>query len=106
MSRELNDETLLASDFSNEPARPRSDRSMPTRLAMNFMIAIDTNIWIYSHDLRDPVRQRKAQEVIASATPLALVWQVGCEFVAASRKLAAHGFTTDQAWASLEDMQT
>src|SRR6266851_2860570 len=37
--------------------------------------------------------------------PLALPWQVGCEFVAASRKLAAAGFTESQAWAALAAMR-
>jgi predicted nucleic acid-binding protein len=36
---------------------------------------------------------------------LALPWQVGCEFVAASRKLAAVGFTESQAWAAPGTMQ-
>jgi predicted nucleic acid-binding protein len=36
---------------------------------------------------------------------LALPWQVGCEFIAASRKLAAAGFTEAQAWAAVAVMQ-
>lgn len=68
------------------------------------MIAIDTNIWIYSHDARDRDKQRRAQETIQAATPLVLLWQVGCEFIAASRKLKPFGFSSDDAWAALEDM--
>jgi len=30
-----------------------------------------------------------------------LLWQVGCEFIAASRKLAEHGFTQKAAWVQL-----
>ena len=30
-----------------------------------------------------------------------LLWQVGCEFIAASRKLADQGFTQQAAWAQL-----
>ena len=30
---------------------------------------------------------------------------MGCEFIAASRKLAKIGFSEDQAWAALADMQ-
>src|SRR5205807_681678 len=37
--------------------------------------------------------------------PFVLPWQVGCEFVAASRKLARQGFTESQAWQSLIAMQ-
>ncbi len=42
---------------------------------------------------------------MATTRPLALLWQVGCEFIAASRKLAPLGFTEDQAWAALAAMQ-
>lgn len=72
---------------------------------MNFMNALDTNVWLYSHDTRDPRKQQLAQQLIAAARPLALPWQVGCEFVAAGRKLAAVGFTEAQAWASLAAMR-
>jgi hypothetical protein len=37
--------------------------------------------------------------------PVALLWQVGCEFVAAARKLEPLGFTQPQAWDALVDMQ-
>ncbi|HOB73764.1 MAG TPA: PIN domain-containing protein [Phycisphaerae bacterium] len=68
------------------------------------MIAIDTNIWIYSHDTRYPDKQQRAQELIQEASPLTLPWQVGCEFIAASRKLEPFGFSEEDAWAALEDM--
>jgi predicted nucleic acid-binding protein len=70
------------------------------------MNAIDTNVWLYSHDTRDPRKQALAQQLIAVTRPLALPWQVGCEFVAASRKLAVAGFTEDKAWAALATMRT
>jgi predicted nucleic acid-binding protein len=57
------------------------------------MNAIDTNIWLYSHDTRDPRKQALSQQLLASVRPLALPWQVGCEFIAASRKLGPAGFT-------------
>src|SRR2546421_637255 len=69
------------------------------------MNALDTNIWIYSHDTRDPVKQQKAQQLIANVGSLALLWQVGCEFIAACRKLQSFGFTEDKAWAALADMR-
>lgn len=69
------------------------------------MNAIDTNIWIYSHDDRDLHKQLVAQQLIASVRPLALPWQVGCEFIAASRKLAALGFDEAKAWLALAKMQ-
>jgi predicted nucleic acid-binding protein len=70
------------------------------------MNALDTNVWLYSHDTRDPRKQTIAQQLIAATRPLALPWQVGCEFVAASRKLAVVGFTEVQAWAALAAMRT
>ena len=69
------------------------------------MNAIDTNVWVYSHDPRDPQKRRKAQELINGIEPLALLWQVGCEFIAAARKLEPFGFTAAEAWDALEDMQ-
>ena len=45
------------------------------------MFAIDTNIWIYSQDKRDLLKQLVALEQIATTRPLVLPWQVGCEFV-------------------------
>lgn len=41
------------------------------------MNVLDTNIWIYSHDRRDPRKQAAAQQLIQTVAPLALVWQVG-----------------------------
>jgi hypothetical protein len=65
------------------------------------MNAVDTNLWIYCHDTRDPNKQLVAQHLIATLRPLALPWQVGCEFIAASRKLAQQGFDEPQAWSGL-----
>jgi predicted nucleic acid-binding protein len=69
------------------------------------MNAIDTNIWVYCHDARDGEKQRAAQQLIETAESMALPWQVGCEFIAAARKLQPFGFTQEEAWQSLEDMQ-
>ena len=69
------------------------------------MNALDTNIYIYAHDTRDADKQRKAQAIIENTEPIALLWQVGCEFIAATRKLEPFGFTTNQAWQALMDMQ-
>ncbi len=69
------------------------------------MNVLDTNIWIYSNDSRDPGKQDKAQRLIGELRPLALPWQVGCEFIAASRKLASQGFDEDKAWIALAKMR-
>jgi predicted nucleic acid-binding protein len=68
------------------------------------MNAIDTNIWVYCYDDRYPEKQQKARALTASIEPLFLPWQVGCEFVAAARKLEPFGFTREQAWDALERM--
>ena len=58
------------------------------------MTAFDTNVLIYSCAPADRNRQEKALELITSATDGVLPWQVACEFIAASRKLSAQGFTS------------
>jgi predicted nucleic acid-binding protein len=68
------------------------------------MNAIDTNIWMYSHDSRDIRKQEIARRLIDDLTPLALLWQVGCEFISASKKLAPLGFSEEHAWNSLGKM--
>ena len=55
------------------------------------MIALDTNILIYCCDSRDTRRQQIALDLVAGTTEGILPWQVACEFIAASRKLAEQG---------------
>lgn len=69
------------------------------------MSGVDTNILIYTHDQRDTVKQNKATNLIASLTDGVLLWQVACEYVAASRKLAAFGLNEEQAFADLERLR-
>ena len=67
------------------------------------MIALDTNILIYACDKADPKRQQVALDLVSSASDGVLLWQVACEFVAASRKLRSQGFTSIDASARLTD---
>lgn len=67
------------------------------------MTAFDTNILIYACNRADPVKQRTALDLLSSAEDGVLLWQVACEFVAASRKLAKHGFQAGEAWARLSE---
>lgn len=67
------------------------------------MIALDTNILIYCCDRRDPRRQQIALDLVAATTNGVLPWQVACEFIAASRKLAEQGFTVAEAWQRLAE---
>ena len=62
------------------------------------MIALDTNVLIYACDRADSRRQQIAIDLVANSPDGVLLWQVACEFVAASRKLTAQGFTASDAW--------
>jgi len=73
---------------------------------MNYMNAVDTNVLLYVHDPRDPIKQAKATALVASLTNVALIWQVACEYVAASRKLAPLGFRQEDAWRELSRLET
>ena len=69
------------------------------------MNAVDTNVLIYARDPRDPVKHQKARQLTAAMTNGALLWQVACEFIAASRKLTTVGYTQAQAWRELEQLR-
>jgi hypothetical protein len=57
------------------------------------MNAVDTNVLIYACDQTDVRRQRLALDLITTSPDCVLLWQVACEFIAASRKLNKQGFT-------------
>ena len=67
------------------------------------MIAIDTNVLLYACDRADSRRQQIAIDLVTSRRDGVLLWQVACEFVAASRKLSAQGFTASDAWNRLAE---
>jgi predicted nucleic acid-binding protein len=69
------------------------------------MIAVDTNVLIYACDQSDPHKQTIALDLIAASTQGVLLWQVACEFLAASRKLSKQGFTPTQAWNRLTEFR-
>jgi predicted nucleic acid-binding protein len=68
------------------------------------MIALDTNVLIYAYDKAEPERQRAAVDLISQVKDGILLWQVACEFIAASRKLQSQGFTTADAWNRLAEL--
>lgn len=68
------------------------------------MNALDTNILIYAHGEREPENQRKAAETIAKLADGALLWQVACEYLAASRKLESQGYDFSQACQDIQDL--
>jgi predicted nucleic acid-binding protein len=69
------------------------------------MNAVDTNILLYAHDPRDSTKQSIAISLISSLTDGVLVWQVACEYLAASRKLEAFGYGLSQAWQDVYDLR-
>jgi len=70
---------------------------------MNCMTAFDTNILIYACDKSDATRNQVALNTIEATEDGVLLWQVACEFVAASRKLSVQGFTKQDAWNRLTE---
>ena len=69
------------------------------------MNAVDTNILIYVNDPRDPIKQAKASSLVLSLTDGVLLWQVACEYLAASRKLEKLGYDKTQAYQYIRDLQ-
>jgi predicted nucleic acid-binding protein len=69
------------------------------------MNAVDTNILIYINDPRDPVKQEIASSLVSALTDGVLLWQVACEYLAASRKLEPFGYDKNQAWQYIRDLQ-
>jgi predicted nucleic acid-binding protein len=69
------------------------------------MNAVDTNVLLYVQDPRDPGKQAIAAALVSSMVDGVLMWQVACEFLAASKKLAATGFTRDQARQYIRDLR-
>lgn len=69
------------------------------------MNAVDTNVLIYARDTRDPQKQQTAQSLIATLDDGVLLWQVACEYIAASRKLTSLGYDQRQAWADLANLR-
>lgn len=68
------------------------------------MNAVDTNVLLYVHDPRDPVKQDIAARLVRSLTDAVLLWQVACEYLAASRKLEPYGYSLSKAFEDLRDL--
>ena len=62
------------------------------------MNAVDTNVLLYVHDPRDVTKQVTASNLLQSLTDGVLLWQVACEYLAASRKLVPFGYNLTQAY--------
>jgi len=69
------------------------------------MNAVDTNVLIYVNDSRDPGKQEIAASLVTNLTEGVLIWQVACEYLAASRKLEPLGYDRAQAYQYIRDLQ-
>lgn len=69
------------------------------------MNAVDTNVLIYAHDHRDPPKQAIAESLIQTLPDAILLWQVACEYIAASRKLEPFGYNREKAWEDILKLQ-
>ncbi|CAN5314729.1 MAG: PIN domain-containing protein [Pyrinomonadaceae bacterium] len=69
------------------------------------MNAVDTNILIYVHDNRDPRKQAIAESLVRNLSDAVLLWQVACEYIAASRKLEPFGYNREKAWIDLHKLE-
>ena len=65
--------SMKANSFTGDPPRLSGD---------GLMNALDANVLLYAHDPRDPAKQDRAVEVIASLTDGVLLWHVACEYLA------------------------
>ena len=69
------------------------------------MNAVDTNVLIYVHDEREPEKKKAATELVRNLEDGLLLWQVACEYVAASRKLVPQGYTPEDARRDVDDLR-
>jgi len=69
------------------------------------MNAVDTNVLIYVHDYRDPSKQAIAKTLVSTLTDAILLWQVACEYIAASRKLEPLGYSREKAWQDVHKLR-
>lgn len=70
------------------------------------MNAVDTNILVYANDPRDPRKQAIAGTLLEDIDDGILLWQVVCEFFAASRKLEPFGYGLADAWNDMAELRT
>jgi len=69
------------------------------------MNAVDTNVLTYAIDPRDPRKSAIADSVLFNLRDGALLWQVACEYVNASRKLVPYGFDHAEAWEDIRNLR-
>lgn len=70
------------------------------------MNAVDTNVLVYAQDPRDARKRDIASSLIRELPDGVLLYQVACEYIAASRKLAPFGFSHHEAWNDLRTLRS
>jgi predicted nucleic acid-binding protein len=69
------------------------------------MNAVDTNILIYVHDRRNVKKQAIAESLVRTLPQCVLLWQVACEYIAASRRLEPFGYSKEKAWVDIHKLR-
>jgi predicted nucleic acid-binding protein len=69
------------------------------------MTAVDTNVLIYAHDWRDERKMLIAQDLIDSLDDGVLLWQVACEYLWVSRKLASQDYSYADALSDIDELR-
>jgi predicted nucleic acid-binding protein len=72
---------------------------------MSFMNAVDTNVLVYACDPRDASKQDVATALIETLDDPVLIWQVACEYLAATRKLDPIGYSREEAWEDIRELR-
>jgi predicted nucleic acid-binding protein len=69
------------------------------------MNAVDTNVLLYVHDYRDAAKQTTARALVNSLPDAVLLWEVACEYIAATCKFAPLGYSRDKAWEDIHKLR-
>ncbi|MFG0285522.1 MAG: PIN domain-containing protein [Phycisphaerales bacterium JB039] len=69
------------------------------------MNAVDTNVLIYVYDGSSREKRDRARSLLSELSPGILLWQVACEFIAASRKTLEAGSDLNVAWDRLAELR-
>lgn len=69
------------------------------------MIAVDTNVFIYAYDTSSPDKRDRARALLIRLDGAILLWQVACEFIAASRKILSPEYDPVVIWQRLDEIR-
>ena len=69
------------------------------------MSAVDTNVLVYARDPRNARKQDTAAALIETLDDPVLIWQVACEYLAATRKFESVEYAWEQAWEKVRELR-